>query len=217
MPSPPGPACLARTSGAGAEQRSHLLSHLHGSFLPPTSPVPSLTRHRPTPKHLAPNCVVSSPVRRRHCSALLEYHRGHKVPLLQQSRSLHSLASPPSLLDDLTPNPNEPRLRKDPPRKVPSFILSHTVPFPNSAGQHHLASQHQTRSSPIPTANPPRTWDTRARPWQYESQLVLSTTTTVSLKRYSDCDSHHYTRSIVVIGPRPSTLHRCRQCTASPL
>lgn len=126
MPSPPGPACLARTSGAGAEQRSHLLSHLHGSFLPPTSPVSSLTRHQPTPKHLAPNCVVSSPVRRRHCSAFLEYHRGHKVPLLQQSRSLHSLAGPPSLLDDLTPNPNEPRLRRDPPQKGP---LLHPVPY----------------------------------------------------------------------------------------
>lgn len=119
MPSPPGLACLARTSGAGAEQRSHLLSHLHDSFLPPTSPVSSLTRRPPTPKHLAPNGVVSSPVRRRHCSAFLEYHRGHKVPLLQQSRPLHSLAGPPSLLDDLTPNPNEPRLRKDPPERSP--------------------------------------------------------------------------------------------------
>jgi hypothetical protein len=216
VPSPPGLACLARTSGAGAEQRSHLLSRLHDSFLPPTSPVSSLTRRPPTRSIWLQNCVVSSPVRRRHCSAVLEYHRGHKVPLLQQSRSLHSLAGPPSLLDDLTPNPNEPRLRETPPKGP----LLHPVPYspvpklyrPTSP---RLAAPDQVQ--PYTHGKPTAYLGTRTRSWQYESQLVLSTTTTVSLKHYSDCDSHHYTRSLVVIGPRPSTLHRCRQCTASPL
>lgn len=184
--SPPGLACLARTSGAGAEQRSHLLSHLHDSFLPPTSPVSSPTTRRPT-RSIWHQLRRQQPGQTPSLQRFLEYHRGHKVPLLQQSWSLHSLAGPPSLLDDLTPNPNEPRQRKTPPERSPpssSRRPSHTVPFPNSAGPSspRLAAPDQVQ--PYTHGKSTAYLDTRTRSWQYESQSLY----------------HHYRESETLFG-----------------